>query len=587
MASTRSEAKLEVLEKAMSVVQGDVDGIHGRIDSITQALANLAESQARMEANQLRVEQWMNNLRGNSRRGGLNVEHIDEEDETRGSYRESRLTGDEELRYALKRVEMPGFDGTDPRGWLGRAEQYFELHDTPVAHRLKLAQIHMDGLTYHWFQWLRLKVPDLTWGRLAEELIKRYGGRRQENPFFLLASLKQGQQTLDAYIEQFEVLLAQVGDLPEEQCLGYFLSGLREEIGKKISIHEPRTTMRAMDLARAIDEEMNGYWGSFREGQTTMGISRNWRNNTSSDRHDKPEVVNWEKGRYNPMNNSNTRREQYGYGTDRRSNNNPAGNNQKTEGGTNIQGQQQRKVEPKRDNRIVSQQEFLRRKEKGLCFKCGEVYSPMHKCAFKLMQVALKDQEMGEERDSEPLETGEDGNELEVEIKEYGTLELPCFSIGGVTQPQTMKLKGKIQDVDVVVMVDSGASHNFISRTLVEKLDIQIDESVHFGVCLGDGTKVQCQGVCRGLKVQLENYAVNITGHMFELGGVDVILGVDCLRINWNKMHMRFREGEQLVELKGDPSLQRAIVSLKSICKVTEVEYAVTFMLCQQGPTRR
>ncbi|KZV47670.1 hypothetical protein F511_45065 [Dorcoceras hygrometricum] len=146
-----------------------------------------------------------------------------------------------------------------------------------MAQRLRLAHIHMDGATYHWFQWIRARIPDITWSRFAEELIKRYGGRRQSNPFFMLASLKQGAQSLDTYIEQFEVLLAQIGDLPDDQCLGYFISGLRDEISRRIAIHEPRTILRAMDLARAIDEEINGYWGKYRTCSTMGNGSRGYR----------------------------------------------------------------------------------------------------------------------------------------------------------------------------------------------------------------------------------------------------------------------------------------------------------------------
>ncbi|KZV40028.1 hypothetical protein F511_12423 [Dorcoceras hygrometricum] len=183
----------------------------------------------------------------------------------------------------------------------------------------------------------------------------------------------------------------------------------------------------------------------------------------------------------------------------------------------------------------------------------------MHKCAFKLMQVALDEVETGE--------TGEEEADTEVGVKDYLTLDLPLFSISGMTQPQTLKLRGRIQNEEVVVMMDSGASHNFISRKLVEKLGMEIDEGVRFGVCLGDGTKVRCQGLCHGLVVQLGTYTVAITGHLFELGGVDVILGVDWLRtlgevlLDWNKMRMRFKEGELMVELTGDPTLQRTMLS--------------------------
>ncbi|KZV14073.1 hypothetical protein F511_44479 [Dorcoceras hygrometricum] len=44
------------------------------------------------------------------------------------------------------------------------------------------------------------------------------------------------------------------------------------------------------------------------------------------------------------------------------------------------------------------------------------------------------------------------------------------FSVGGITQPQTMKFLGSMVGKQVVVMVDSGASHNFVSRGLVGEL---------------------------------------------------------------------------------------------------------------------
>lgn len=45
-------------------------------------------------------------------------------------------------------------------------------------------------------------------------------------------------------------------------------------------------------------------------------------------------------------------------------------------------------------------------------------------------------------------------------------LELPLYSAGGVSQSRIMKSKGKIKGKEIESMVDSGASHNFISKKL-------------------------------------------------------------------------------------------------------------------------
>ncbi|KZV44867.1 peroxidase 64 [Dorcoceras hygrometricum] len=145
-----------------------------------------------------------------------------------------------------------------------------------------------------------------------------------------------------------------------------------------------------------------------------------------------------------------------------------------------------------------------------------------------------------------------------------------------------MKMRGMLNNREVIVMVDSGASHNFVSRTLIHQMGLVIDETIRFGVCLGDGTRVKCQGICHGLIVQLGSYTVSIVGHLFELGGVEVILGIEWLRtlgevvVDWEKMDMRFQSEGNTVKLKGDPTLQRTMLSFKSICKVTEIEFAAT-----------
>lgn len=76
------------------------------------------------------------------------------------------------------------------------------------------------------------------------------------------------------------------------------------------------------------------------------------------------------------------------------------------------------------------------------------------------------------------------------ECPKYNTPELPLYSVAGLNQSQTMKLRARLGRQDIIAMVDSGASHNFISRELIVKLGMEVDEAVRFGVCLGDGGRV-------------------------------------------------------------------------------------------------
>lgn len=57
----------------------------------------------------------------------------------------------DEYRLSVKKVELPGFTGTDPVGWISRAETYFEVHNTSDELKIKLARLCMEGHTIHWF----------------------------------------------------------------------------------------------------------------------------------------------------------------------------------------------------------------------------------------------------------------------------------------------------------------------------------------------------------------------------------------------------------------------------------------------------
>lgn len=57
-----------------------------------------------------------------------------------------------EYRMAVKKVELPSFDGEDPVGWITRAETYFDVQGTAEKVKVRLAKISMEGETIHWYK---------------------------------------------------------------------------------------------------------------------------------------------------------------------------------------------------------------------------------------------------------------------------------------------------------------------------------------------------------------------------------------------------------------------------------------------------
>ena len=51
------------------------------------------------------------------------------------------------------KLDFPHFTGTDPTGWIYRAEQYFSLYNTFDVHQVTLASFHLEQENLQWYRW--------------------------------------------------------------------------------------------------------------------------------------------------------------------------------------------------------------------------------------------------------------------------------------------------------------------------------------------------------------------------------------------------------------------------------------------------
>lgn len=161
----------------------------------------------------------------------------------------------EESCLSGKKVKLPLFEGDDLVAWITRVEIYFDVQNTTDKMRVKLARLSMEGSTIHWFNLLMETEDELSWEKLKRVLIARYGGRRLENPFEELSTIRQ-KGSVEEFVEAFELLSSQVGRLPEEQYLGYFMSGLKPQIRRRVRTLNPLNRMQMMRIAKDVEEEL-------------------------------------------------------------------------------------------------------------------------------------------------------------------------------------------------------------------------------------------------------------------------------------------------------------------------------------------
>jgi len=71
--------------------------------------------------------------------------------------------------------------------------------------------------------------------------------------------------------------------------------------------------------------------------------------------------------------------------------------------------------------------------------------------------------------------------------------ELSLHGIEGITTRKSLKLWEKIRNKKVIVLIDCGATQNFISVKLVKELRLEVTPTSPYFVEVGDGHKVRCQ----------------------------------------------------------------------------------------------
>ena len=205
--------------------------------------------------------------------------------------------------------------------------------------------------------------------------------------------------------------------------------------------------------------------------------------------------------------------------------------------------------------RSIHNKEMAERREKGLCFRCGGKYHPtLHKCPERAMRMLIlgEGETLNEEGEIVALEVEGAGSdeEIEVECNSMGVL-------GTMGEYRTMKIEGMVKNVGVLVLIDSGASHNFISTEITTALGLTVTPVASRKIKLGDGHKVTTKGACKGIQMRLGSIEVLVDALVFDLGGIDVVLGMSWLStlgevvMDWKLLTMQFWVEGQMVKLQG------------------------------------
>ena len=107
---------------------------------------------------------------------------------------------------------------------------------------------------------------------------------------------------------------------------------------------------------------------------------------------------------------------------------------------------------------------------------------------------------------------------------------ISCNALVGITTPQTVKIEGQIKKRKVIVLIDSGSTHNFIHCKVAKELNCFLYPAPEGQVMVANGGTINFSGKCHNIKLSMGEYVLTSPMLSIPMGGVDVALGVQWLQ---------------------------------------------------------
>ncbi|CAA0826241.1 Unknown protein, partial [Striga hermonthica] len=425
------------------------------------------------------------------------------------NYRERRA-------HNKSRITLSTFTGSDPDAWLNRATQYFELNETDDPNRVSYAAYYLDGEANVWWQWLiriyRKRQQIITWDVFEKEFLTRFSTSDYHNNNETLIRIRQ-TGSMREYIREFEWLACRVCDWHEDALVGAFVGGLNFDLAAEVRLERPDTMHDAMEVAPRREDHLV----ATRRGRADARFADTRRTGLS----------------------------QATTGTRTAINARPAG----------------------AVVRRLSPEEVKRRREKGLCFTCEEMFTPGHqyKQAFITEVANFDDEETEVEEELEPADN------LEAFDEEP---ETSMHAMAGIRGSRPMRLLAWVKDRRIIVLIDNSSSHNFINADLSQKLKLPTPKIEPFEVRVANGERLQCTESFQKVPIKFNRITVMADLYALPLVGPDIVLGVQWLErlgkvtTDYRMEIMEFNSGGRQVTLSSGNEKGTKEVGLKSIERV-------------------
>ncbi|WVZ05235.1 hypothetical protein V8G54_018581 [Vigna mungo] len=338
--------------------------------------------------------------------------------DARTSLLESKITSSPSPSHSSSprplKFDLPSFNAEDALGWIFKITQFFYYNQTPPEQRTQIASFYLEGPALAWYQWMHNNSLLTSWEAFLRALELHFAPSKFEDPIVALCKLSQ-TQSLQEYISEFESLANRIFGYPPNFYLSCFVSGLKPNLRREVTALQPSDMPQAMAFAKLHDDKNKVSSPPFSR------FSRPPQTHISSTAALNPKPLP-------PLLPTPT---------------------------------------SKLPIRRLTEAEMQARREKNLCYNCDEKYTRGHRCKSQFLLLTVAD----DEEPPDPLTDMVDSpNDTPLEA---GLISLHSFS--GQWSPKTFRISGSIGGYEVQIMVDSGATHNFIQSRVTHFLNLSLE----------------------------------------------------------------------------------------------------------------
>lgn len=420
--------------------------------------------------------------------------------------------------WVLPKLDFPQFDGENPQFWKTICEKYFDVYGVQPDLWVRVATLHFSGTAARWLQVHEAHSTPFTWDTLCTALCAKFGSEQYQTQLRQFNTMCQSGSIVE-YMEQFEELMHHLlAHNPSFDPLFFttqFLDGLKHEIKSGVALYRPQELDTAFSLA-LLQEELLGQLP--------------WREPVPGRHLPRPVVALGaplpRPGLPAPLAAADDRC------------------------ALDAARAEDRRQDPARgEDRVAALRNYGR--ARGLCLKCGECWGHGHQCAamvqlhvveelLELLQAKVRDRQDGDsDSDEEQL------------------MSISKLATTGETTPRTVRLLGNIGGLDVLLLVDSGSSHSFISEAVAARMPGQVQQMRPVSVKIADGGTLSCFGYIPACRWETQHQTFTTDVRVLSLGCCDMVVGMDWLEacgpmlIDWSAKTLQFQHNGHQIQLTG------------------------------------